>query len=267
MPQLQHRNRKLHYTIEGSGTPLVLVHGFGEDSRIWNEQASLAAHCRLIIPDLPGSGASETGDQGMEELAAAILALIDAAAIDKCILIGHSMGGYAALAFAERWPDRLLGLGLFHSSAFADTEEKIAARRKGIEFIRANSAQAFLKTSIPNLYSPETREERPALIEKHISEATDFAADALIGYYEGMIARPDRTHVLKEAKIPVLFVLGRHDNAVSLTDGLTQCHLPGCALVHLLEDAGHMGMRECSGQANHHLINYISFVNQRTAAE
>jgi pimeloyl-ACP methyl ester carboxylesterase len=267
MPQLQHQNKKLYYTIEGRGTPVVLLHGFGEDGRIWNEQATLTTHCRLIIPDLPGSGASGAGDPGMEELAAAVLAMLDAEGIGKCILIGHSMGGYAALAFAERWQNRLLGLGLFHSTAFADTEEKIATRRKGIEFIRANSAKAFLKTSIPNLYGPQTKAEQPGLIEQHISEATGFSEDALIGYYEAMIARPDRTHVLKEAKIPVLFVLGRYDNAVSLTDGLAQCHLPEYAQVHLLESAGHMGMRECPEQANNHLINYISFVNQRTAAE
>jgi pimeloyl-ACP methyl ester carboxylesterase len=267
MPLLQHQNKKLHYEAKGSGTPLVLVHGFGEDSSIWDAQSELSAHCRLLLPDLPGSGASETGDVTMESLAAAIAAVLNAEGIDQCILVGHSMGGYAALAFAEKWPQRLSGLGLFHSTAFADTEEKIAARRKGIEFITANGAKAFLKTSIPNLYSRRSREEQPELIRKQEAQATEFSPGSLIGYYEAMINRPDRTHVLKEAKIPVLFVLGREDNAVSLTDGLAQCHIPQCAQVHLLEEAGHMGMRERPGQSNEILNTYVRFVNQRIAAE
>ncbi|RYZ22577.1 MAG: alpha/beta fold hydrolase [Chitinophagaceae bacterium] len=267
MPLLQHRNRKLHYTRNGNGTPLVLVHGFGEDGRIWNEQAPLAAECRLLIPDLPGSGASETGDGTMESLAEAIRAVLDAEGIDKCILVGHSMGGYAALAFAGKWPGRLLGLGLFHSSARADSAEKVVTRRKGIAFIREHGAAAFLKTSTPNLYHPANREGKPGMVEKHLAEATTLEADALVGYYEGMIARPDRTAVLKEAKIPVLFVLGRADNAVPLSDGLAQCHLPATAQVHLLEEAGHMGMRECPEAANEILNTYLRYINQRTAAE
>ncbi|TCJ13381.1 alpha/beta fold hydrolase [Flaviaesturariibacter flavus] len=267
MPLLQHRNRKLHYTTNGAGTPLVLVHGFGEDGRVWNGQAPLAEHCRLIIPDLPGSGASETGDGTMESLAEAIRAVLDAEGVGQCILVGHSMGGYAALAFAEKWPGRLLGLGLFHSTARADSAEKIATRQKGMEFIKTNGAAAFLKTSTPALYHPANRDTKPELIEKHLAEATTSAADALIGYYAGMIARPDRTALLKEVKIPVLFVLGRADNAVPLSDGLAQCHMPSIAQVHLLENAGHMGMRECPELSNKLLTDYVRYINQRTAAE
>jgi pimeloyl-ACP methyl ester carboxylesterase len=267
MPLLLHRNKKLHYRAEGSGAALVLVHGFAEDSSIWSEQASLAQHCRLLLPDLPGSGGSEADAFSMEDLAEAIKAVLDAEGIERCTLVGHSMGGYAALAFAERWPERLNGLGLFHSTAYADTEEKIATRRKGISFIRERGAAAFLKASIPNLYSPKTREQKPELVEKQVAGATEFGAEALIGYYEAMIARPDHMDVLKEAKIPVLFVLGRNDNAVPLTDGLAQCHVPQCAQVHLLEDAGHMGMRECPGSANEYLNSFLRFVNQRMAAE
>ncbi|RYY92628.1 MAG: alpha/beta fold hydrolase [Chitinophagaceae bacterium] len=245
-------------------TPLVLLHGFGEDSRVWDRQAPLAEHCRLLTPDLPGSGNTAAPETwSMESLAEAVRDRLDAEGINRCMLVGHSMGGYVALAFAERWPERLLGLGLFHSTSFADTAAKVDTRRKGIDFIRRQGADAFMKTSTPNLYSPATRERRPELIEKSMAEATGMDPDALIGYYEAMIARPDRTHVLKEAEIPVLFILGRHDNAVPLADGLAQCHLPRVSQVHLLEEAGHMGMRECPEQANQHLLTYLRFIHQR----
>ena len=243
---------------------LVLLHGFGEDSRIWEQQQALAAHCRLLTPDLPGSGREAAPEQySMESLAEAIRDRLDAEGVDRCILVGHSMGGYVALAFAERWPERLQGLGLFHSTAYADTPEKVDTRRKGIDFIRRQGADAFLKTSTANLYSPVTREKRPELIEKQLAEATGMRPDALVGYYEAMIARPDRTHVLKEAEMPVLFILGRHDKAVSLADGLAQCHLPRLSQVHLLEQAGHMGMRECPQPANECLLAYVRLTKQR----
>ena len=132
---------------------LVLLHGFGEDSRIWDQQQLLATECHLLTPDLPGTrGTAPPPAWTMDALADFVKAQLDREGIEKIVLVGHSMGGYVALAFAERWPERLLGLGLFHSTAFADTEQKKETRRKGIAFIKANGATAFLRTSLPGLY-------------------------------------------------------------------------------------------------------------------
>ncbi|GAB4092646.1 alpha/beta fold hydrolase [Flaviaesturariibacter terrae] len=253
-------------TPEPGMLPLVLLHGFGETAAIWSEQAPLRNEFPVLTPALPGSGAPGLPAYSLEALAASVRERLDAEGIDRCILVGHSMGGYVALAFAERWPERLAGLGLFHSTSFADTAAKIETRRKGIDFIRRNGGTAFLRTSTAALYAEETRRDRPGLLEKHLAEATQISDDALIGYYEAMIQRPDRAHLLRNAQIPVLFVLGRQDNAVSLADGLAQCHMPRLSQVYLLESAGHMGMRECPEQANEHLRTYVRLVNQRTAA-
>ena len=107
------------------------------------------------------------------------------------------MGGYITLAFAEKYPGLLSSFGLFHSSAFADSEEKIATRRKGIEFIRKNGTRAFVKTSVPNLFCEETKKEKPELINQLLDIANTIPPEALIQYYEAMIERPDRTSVLK----------------------------------------------------------------------
>ena len=173
------------------------------------------------------------------------------------MLIGHSMGGYITLAYADKYPDDLAAFGLFHSTAFPDTEEKKETRRKGIAFVENYGAYEFLKTAIPNMYGPATKEARPQLIEGHLQSLQQFSKAALIAYYESMIKRPDRTHVLKQNKIPVLFVLGKHDAAVPFQDGLQQVHLPGIAHVHILEDSGHMGMCEEVEKSNKLLQEFV----------
>lgn len=245
--QVDHNGVSIYYRVSGNGRPVMLVHGFGETGEVWNGQvAYLKSKYRLIVPDLPGSGRSAlTGDMSMDGLAEALLAVLKNEGLDDSYtIIGHSMGGYVMLAFAERLAPQMRAFGLFHSTAFSDSEEKKATRRKGIEFIRENGPFEFLKTSTPNLFSPMTKSENPALIEDFISSLNNFTGEALVSYYESMIKRPDRTDVLKNTKCPVLFVMGEHDAAVPMADGLKQCHLPGKSYIHVLHQSGHMGMLE-----------------------
>ena len=120
--------KELNYQVIGQGAPVMLVHGFGEDGRIWEYiTASLSNHYRLIIPDLPGSGKSECPDApslSMDDLATALKAILDTEGHDSCTMIGHSMGGYITLAFESLYPGLLNGLGLFHSTADPDSMEK-----------------------------------------------------------------------------------------------------------------------------------------------
>jgi pimeloyl-ACP methyl ester carboxylesterase len=241
-------------------TPLVLLHGFAEDSTLWDRQKEyLEDKQRLIIPDLPGSGKAPLASDGvtsMEGLAAAVKATLDAENIDQCIMVGHSMGGYVTLAFAELYPNRLKAIGLFHSTAYADTEEKKAARRKGIEFIQKNGAAPFIRQSTPNLFSERSRLEHPEWVSGPIQRYSNFDPRSLVSYYEAMIRRPDRSHILNNFIGPVLFIIGGQDNAVPLASSLQQCHIPSIAHIHILKDAGHMGMIEESDQAGLILDNF-----------
>jgi pimeloyl-ACP methyl ester carboxylesterase len=175
----------------------------------------------------------------------------------RAILIGHSMGGYITLALAEKYPERLKAFGLFHSTAFADSEEKKEARRKGIKFIQQHGSYEFFKTSTPNLFAPATKEERGHLVTEQIEAVRNVAGAALVNYYESMIKRPDRTAVLKNSQVPVLFVMGRFDNAVPLEDVLKQCHLPQLSYIELLHNSGHMGMVEETERSNKVLTEFI----------
>ena len=220
--------KNLYYTVSGNGIPVMLVHGFGEDGSIWEKQReALEQFCKLIIPDLPGSGKSERLEEGSMEIFADVLqSIVDAENINSLVMIGHSMGGYITLAYAEKYGSKLTGFGLFHSSAYADDPEKVETRRKGIRFIRDNGASKFLEQAIPGLFSEKTRIERPEIVQEIISRYTNFEAESLVQYYESMIARPDRTKVLTDSNLPVLFILGKYDNAVPLNKGLEQTHLP-----------------------------------------
>ncbi|MER3499341.1 MAG: alpha/beta hydrolase [Chitinophagaceae bacterium] len=243
---LEYEGRKIFYRNVGKGMPLMLVHGFGEDGEIWNNQLSfLKDGFNLIIPDLPGSGRSEMiSDMGMEGMAELLNAIATSENFEKFTLIGHSMGGYISLAFAEKYSNRLNGFGLFHSSAYADSDEKKATRKKGIDFIQQHGSYDFLKTAIPVLFSPDSQSRIPNSINQLIERGRNFSPAALVSYYEAMMQRPERLNVLKNSRVPVFFIIGKYDNAVPMKDSLAQCHLPRISYIHILENSGHMGMLE-----------------------
>lgn len=264
------KGKQLSYRVSGEGPTVVLVHGFGEDGSVWEDQYNAFPDHKLLIPDLPGTGKSDPiDDMSMEGIAEALREMIvhETAALyfkegepDSVVMIGHSMGGYITLAFAEKHAEMLKGFGLFHSSAYPDNEEKKATRQKGIQFIREHGAFEFLKTAVPNLYGSETKEKAKDLILKHISSVHNFSPGTLVSYYEAMIRRPDRTHVLKGTHLPVLMILGRHDTAAPIKDGLEQAHLPALSYIHILEHSGHMGMREEPVEANQFVSQYLKTI-------
>ena len=276
--------------MEGAGEPVILLHGFGEDGKIWEGQvAFLKKEFLVIVPDIPGSGKSEflgedkygnrsdkntddvsqadinTNDNrqhaiGMMDYADAVKAILDHLQISLCSMIGHSMGGYVLLAYANKYPDTLQRMGLFHSTAFADDEQKVNIRKKAKEFVRSNGAHAFLKTTIPNLFGTTFKEQHPEVIENMVKQSASFSSEAIIQYYSAMIGRPDRTSMLRELKIPILYLIGEEDNAIPLQQSLKQCHLPGIACIHILPGVGHMGMLEKGQVCNEYLLEFLRIV-------
>lgn len=266
--EITHKHKKIFYRTIGEGPVVVLLHGVPFDGNLWNNQFNAFPDYKLIIPDLPGSGRSEMiEDMSMEGMAECVKEIIvhEAASLyfksgepHSVIVIGHSMGGYITLALAEKHPEVLNGFGLFHSTAYADPQEKKEARKKTIDLIREEGIGEFAKTSVPNLFSPVAKKENPKMIEEQISEACKFAAEAIVSYQTAMMQRKDRTGVLKNSKMPVLFILGKYDNAVPLKDGLEQCSLADLNYIHILEKAGHLGMKEQPAETNAILSNYLT---------
>jgi pimeloyl-ACP methyl ester carboxylesterase len=260
-----YNDSSISYEVLGEGQPVVLLHGFGESGSIWNNQDEvLQKHCKLIIPDIPGSGNSRMlrGENvSIEDYADCINALLNQEKVDTCIMLGHSMGGYIVLAFAEKYPDKLKAFGLVHSTAFADSEEKKGNRRKGIEMIKEYGGFSFLKNTTPNLFADAFKKEHSEEVATLIEEGKSFTDEALIEYYEAMMNRPDRTEVLKQSKVPVLFIVGSEDVAAPLNDLLQQVHLPEESHFHLIEGVGHMSMLEAPEKLNEFLLDFINRIS------
>lgn len=236
----------ISYSVSGSGPAVMLIHGFGEDHRIWkNQAAALSSRYTVILPDLPGSGRSEMTDNpeaGMETYADCLYDILKNEQIEKCVLLGHSMGGYVTLAMAEKYPELIIGFGLIHSTAFSDNEEKKEVRSKGIRFIRSFGPKEFLKNSIPGLFHDPLKNKKE--IDELIMQAGDFSAEALCEYYRAMMERPDRRHVISGIRVPFLLIAGVFDTAVPLQQSLQQAWLAENTEFHILRSSGHMGMIE-----------------------
>ena len=254
-----YQDKNLSYQVFGSGPTVVLIHGFGEDGDVWKNQISfLQPSFHLIVPHLPGSGSSGIiDDMSMEGLAESIYFILKEEGVEKCCMIGHSMGGYVTLAFAEKYASCLDSFGLFHSTAFADNEEKKLSRKKGIQKIEENGAIPFLHDFVPNLYGPTTKTVNQTIIDDHLKAVSYFTKAALSAYFQSMMERPDRTNVLKQNKIPVLFVLGRNDAAIPFNDVLRLASMPDISYIHILEQSGHMGMIEEPEKSNVLLYNFL----------
>jgi pimeloyl-ACP methyl ester carboxylesterase len=261
-----YQSSKIFYRTVGNGKPVILMHGFAEDGDIWKNQIEfLKTHCYLIIPDLPGSGKSEMiNDMSIEGMAELIKEIINLEVPDSSPFgggwvgaVGHSMGGYISLAFAEKYPQMLSSVALVHSSAFADSDEKKANRLKSIEFVKKNGAFEFLKAVITDLFTETWAAANAEIIDQLIEKSKAFSDEAIIRYYLAMINRPDRTAVLKNFDKPIMFIIGQHDKAVPFDQSMQQCYLPNQSQVHILRNSAHMGMLEEAGKVNSALLQFL----------
>ncbi len=243
---------------------VILLHGFGEDRHIFDGiLPDLTKECRVLVPDLPGSGALAQHqwlpeEQNIEWLADWVAGYLQRHHVEKAILLGHSMGGYITLAFAEKFSDRLIGFGLLHSTAFADSEAKKITRGKAIDFMRKKGGFSFLKTAIPGLFAETNTHQNTETISQLTEKAKTFETTTLIAYYEAMRHRPDRTSVLKNTALPVLMIAGGEDNAVPLKDLLQQASLPAVCHFFHLKNVGHMGMLEDPQAFRSALVSFIT---------
>jgi pimeloyl-ACP methyl ester carboxylesterase len=226
---------------------LVFLHGFAESREIWSDLLhGFPGHYRVLNLNLLGHGTNihDVRDYSMEAQARYVAEKLQAAGVDRALLVGHSMGGYVALAFAERWPERVAGLALINSSAYADTEEKKANREKNVAFVERHGVEKFMESFIRPLFAPANREALGPQQEflEEIGKATP--AETIIGGMRAMAARPDRTKVLRTAKFPVLLVAGKEDVAVPLEQSVAQAPLAPVAHALFLADVGHLAYFE-----------------------
>lgn len=255
----QFKNGQLRFRESGKGSTVVLLHGFLESLEIWDDYAERLAHnYRVVSIDLPGHGQSDCLGyvHPMELLAEAVKVVLDGLGIRRYILIGHSMGGYVALAFADRFPDQVKGLGLVFSSAQADSNQKKRDRDRAIELVKANH-RSFIRKAIPLLFRPKNRKIYHEEIKALKQLALQTSKQGAIANLEGMKIRPNREVILKFSPCPVLILAGKHDPVIPLEKIEPQMLLSERGFGMVLHDCGHMGFIEAREESYTTLLRFI----------
>ena len=263
------RGERIYFSDEGKGRTVVLVHGFLGAKEIWKTtQDLLKKHFRIISIDLPGHGKSACYGyiHSMELFAKAVKAVMDSLKLKKYILVGHSMGGYASLAFAELFPDNLKGLCLFHSTCYADSEEKKRDRARAVRLVKAD-ARVYSKNTIKNLFAVKNLHKHKTEISFAQKIALKISKRGIVSALEGMKERPNRDIVMNFSEYPIMMVIGRYDAVLPMQSLLNQSEFIPSKYVLLLENDGHMGFLENPVASVKHLKRFfrLSFKRQGKA--
>lgn len=254
-------NRELHYWEEGVGKPetLVLLHGFLQSLDVWSPiMLSYMRTMHVVTIDLPGHGYSATYSDvhTMDFMANAVKAVLDHIGIEKCTLVGHSLGGYVALAFASSYGYMLNGLGLLHSHALADDEEKRHQRDALCHQVATNRA-GFIVNFITNLFDPSKRDYLASEIKELRDQCLETSTEGILAAQRGMKVRTSRVQTLLTAPYPVLFVYGKNDSRIPIELGLSQAMLPQRSEVLLLDNVAHMSFIEEKKYLKIRLYNFV----------
>jgi pimeloyl-ACP methyl ester carboxylesterase len=224
MNQILYKNTKISYSDTGKGNAVVLLHGFLENQTMWQDLVpEWSKKNRIITIDLLGHG--ETDCLGyvhsMEDNADVVQAVLSKLRIRRAIFVGHSMGGYVALAFAEMYPKKVRALVLLNSTSKADSEERKANRNRAIKAVKKDYS-TFIRLSIANLFSPDNRERLIDEIEKVKIEALKTPLQGIVASLEGMKIRKDREVLLHLTPYPKLIILGKKDPVLIYETALEQ---------------------------------------------
>jgi pimeloyl-ACP methyl ester carboxylesterase len=235
----------LHFFEKGQGPALLFLHGFCETGEMWRHFAdSLSTLYRVVCPDLPGFGNSPLSDpiQSLEEVAERLEHFLDDQHIQHPIVLGHSLGGYVALALLERMGDRIQAIGLLHSTAFADDLEKKEMRNRVLIFLNKHGAAKFVSSFVPQLFPEHRREELGDAMAHAIEDGQRSSLEGLLAYTVAMRDRQDRIAVLQQFAGPKLLLAGTLDGAVKIDSSRAQQKY----FTHYteLEGVGHLGMVE-----------------------
>lgn len=249
--------------ITKSNPPILLIHGFGEDHCIWKHQIDfLSKHYRVIAPNLPGVHCKplhihHSHAPSLRNYVEVLHELMHSLRIEKYYILGHSMGGYIGLAFANYYVNHVIGLGLVHSTTFEDSPAKKESRLKIAEFLLEHGTQKFLETATQNLFGNAFKQLHPEQIQDVIDSACDISPEAMVQFVMAMRNRKAHNHLLTQKRIPIWMIVGEEDIAVPIEDSLQQTQLLPPNNVMILKQVGHMGMLEATEEVNKALLGFI----------
>lgn len=232
---------ELAFEEHGQGIPVIFLHGFPFDHTIWQPLVPLLqSDARLILPDLRGFGNSPVteGVYSMRLLADDVLALMDRLSIDRAVLVGHSMGGYIALSFAQAYPNRLAGLGLVATQAAADTPERRQSRYKTADSVKHKGARVVASTMVSTL-TP-----RAELVQPITDLILRTHPAGIVGALKGMAERHDLTGILSSVHVPAVVIAGTDDQLLSMERSEMMAQMLPKGWLVKVPGTGHMLMME-----------------------
>ncbi|MDT0649376.1 alpha/beta hydrolase [Autumnicola edwardsiae] len=241
---INYRDTEIFFSSEGEGNPLILLHGFLESSKIWDDFVpSLAAHRQVVCIDLPGHGKSGCFNEihSMEEMAKGVKEVLRNLGIEKAAVAGHSMGGYVSLELSKIFPTLLRSLTLINSTPEADSEERKNNRDRAVKLVSKNK-NAFVKMAISNLMLPSSSGKHKAEVQNLISEALEMSTKGITAATKGMKIRTDNMNLFSNLEIEKNIIAGKEDPILNYKS-LKKVAITGNANYFLL-NGGHLSFIE-----------------------
>jgi 3-oxoadipate enol-lactonase len=253
-------NIEIAYHDDGSGSAVVLIHGYPFNRTMWAEQTSLLKNqYRVVALDLRGHGESQssTGASTMKLMAEDVAGLMDDLQIEHAVVGGLSMGGYVTLAFYQLFPERVDKLLLADTRAQADTEEGKATRAEQAQKILAEGMAGIVDAMLPKLLSPETVSKRPEVVKRVRDMMLHTNPEGAAAALRGMAEREDQTDRLSQINVPTLIVVGREDPITPPADSEKMHQLISGSKLVVIENASHVSNIEQPDQFNRALIEFL----------
>lgn len=244
----------------GKGIPLVLLHAFPLDSRMWLPQCgALTPQCRCITPDSRGFGDSDAGGpHTMDRYADDVAAILDALRIDRAVIAGLSLGGYVAFSLWRRHRSRIRALILADTRAEADTDEVRTRRAELAALARDKGPDAVAARQLPGLVGRTTREHNPDLYDSVHGMMLGATVEGIVGALEAMAAREDSTSVLGEIDVPTLVICGDEDAITPLKGMRAMAERIGPSRFEAIAGAGHLSSMERPAAFNHVVSEFLA---------
>ncbi len=241
---LTYKGGKINYEVTGKGPHLVFLHGFLENSSMWEgiiPHFETTYTCTRI--DLLGHGKTDCMGyiHTMQDMAMAVKSVIDVIGIKKCILIGHSMGGYVSLAFTDAFASMVTGIVLLNSTTYADSEERKANRSRAIEIVKKNP-NAYTSMAIANLFAEKNRDAFDTDIQHIKDMAAKTSLQGIIAALEGMKVRKSYTYLLNEFTGSKIIIAGKEDPVLSVNQNTAEATATNTPIITL--EGGHMSYLE-----------------------
>lgn len=260
MGTISQNGKRINFYQAGNGSQdVIFLHGYGENARIWN-YVNQDLPFNSIAIDFPGFGQSDMQeDISMYRLGEIIREIVVELQLNNPILIGHSMGGYAALAYANEYPEETAGIGLLNTHPFADNAQRIRERNKSIQFIKKYGSAKYVNLLYDSLfYSSKSflKNTRQHLIDQH----KDIDEKILITYIKAMRDRLGYTDFVSQWKRPFLFLLGKHDTLIPWEKQVSQAALAPVSELVIMQKSGHMSHLTERLKTHEAIVKFVKFV-------